>query len=631
MILGTNPVDVMRSAVNGTTGRVAPVDAQGKPEVAPDVEVLQEQGTPSTAEKVFGTVESTGWNIVNLEFFPMIAAGVLGGVVGAGDWIRKKTGYGVSSAEKPGVVTKLANLLKLPSRVMGATTIGDLASPSTLSENVKTAWNNRAMANDAFETLRAEKLAARAIPASTLPASLTFAGNVSTRIGNLVQEAVHVVDRIPGSPLTRLQKLFEGRAQAKLVGAAESLDNLHSVLATSGRVLPEAHIANIRTAIADLKPLLTPQTTALAAGTLADRATALSKSLEGLKGYVKEMANVPSGLTQTVNALEANAASVAKNITKSAGWLERATGWRSIGSGIASLPAKLKGMPLSTGLMGTAFLAMGAAAAAKTLREHSEDKQGAHRLQQDLQGLPDSPLAAEMREAMAGAASKSRNHALMQGAVNVATTGLSMRMLKGGGMMAMLPMIGAQMFGGTAAEILTPRDQFPHLYNELSNAHAKGQQLTTQHYSALLGMALPNHLKDVSMDGALMHAVTQQYAQAKFSPQQVLQDVATGGFDQRAAQLKQQMQAQAAKPAAAAPAAAEAPAPEATAEAKPVVGKFTQAVAGHGHHHAHGKHAPVAMAAPVNDSSPSAVPTMHVGGIAHEGRVGQVAAVAVAS
>lgn len=627
MILGNNPVDVMRGAVNGATGRVAPTGASGQPQVAPDVEVLQEQGTPSSAEKVFGTVESTGWNIVNLEFFPMIAAGVLGGVVSAGDWIRSKTGFGVSSAEKPGVVTKLANLLKLPSRFMGSTTIGDLASPSTLSENAKMAWGNRTLTNQAFEDLRDKHLATRAVPALEATANrLSFAGNVSSHVGNIVQQGVNAVDRIPGSPLSRLQKILEGRAQAKLVGAAQSLDNLHTVLATSGRVLPEAQVAAIRTAAADLKPLLTPQISALATGTLADRSAALARSLEPLKGHVAQMANAPAALTQTVNALEANAANVVKNINKSAGWLERATGWKSIGSGIASLPGKLKGMPLSTGLMGTAFLAMGAASAAKNLREYGEDKRGAHRLQQDLQGLPDSPLAAEMREAMAGAAGKSRNHALMQGAVNVATTGLSMRMLKGGGMMAMLPLFGAQMFGGTAAEILTPRDQFPHLYNELSNAHAKGQQLTTQHYSALLGMALPKHLKDVNMDGALMHAVTQQYAQAKFSPQQLLQDVATGGFDQRAALLKQQMEAQAAKPA-----AVEAPAPEAAAEAKPVIGKFTQAVNGQSQHHAHVKQAPVVMAAPAMDALSSAVPTMHVGGIAHEGRVGQTAAVAVGS
>jgi hypothetical protein len=401
------------------------------------------------------------------------------------------------------------------------------------------------------------------------------------------------------------------------------LSQLENLVLTSGSSIPASHAARLSDSVRALTPLVGTAGHGLASANIKHKVGELRAAVQELSEHVAGIKNPSPSLTATVNALQSRAATVAKATGKAESWFTRATGWQNLGTSIAKMPEALKKVPLSQGLMAGAFVAMGAAAAAKTLRQRHEDKIGVANLASDLQGLPDTPLSREMREVISHANKASGRYAMLNGAINAASTGLSLRMLKGGGLMAMVPVIGVQMLGTTASEIVFPRNSFPHVYHALSEAHAKGQKLTTAHYASLLGMALPNHLKDVSMDGALMQAVCQQYMDGNFSPKQLLQDVAMGGLDTRAAAIKQQMSA----PKAPAPAStAVAPA---AAEPKPVVGKFTQAVTGQAPTVVVAKPAPATVTA-MPDAS-AAIPTAQVGAMLHEGRLGQAAAVAVGS
>lgn len=618
------------AALSGVTARDAAADKKALE--APEMEAIISGADPSGTEKALQGAEGLGWKIMNAEFLPAMAAMALGGVVKAADWARGKKIPGTEvklfpgalSTEKPGWLTKAANALHVPSRVMQSTTLGDLGSPSTLKNNITQAWKTRAESGKAFEEAKNARLAEAAERTEALLKAgesapgkgLRFATTHATTLGNTVQRGINVANRMTGRPLTRLQAMAQSRAGTLLVDkAAPAIGELEKMLQNPllRQHLPEETLREAHGAVSGLKPLLSRNTSALAAARVAEGGQAVNSAVGALRRALGEVQNPPQGLADTLKAAEKHAATVAKQTAKAGKWFGRFDGWRGIGTAISNAPKALRSMPLSHGLMGAAFLAGGAAQLAGTLHHRSQDKAGLSRLEEDLRGLPDNPLKQELVEKMQGAAKGSLRHALVKGAVDVGTTALSLRMVKGG-ISAMLPLMGLQMFGGTAADTVTARDPFPMAYDFLSKAHAKGQRLTAAHYSGLVGMALTKHLEHVSKDNATLQAVAEQYAAEQMSPKQVLADIVSGQFDARAAAVKQARE-QAAK----VEPKAETPAPGT------VVGKHTQALAARAAAPQMVKQPEAVTAA----ASPAVVPGAQVAAMAHEGTLGHTAGLAV--
>lgn len=526
------------------------------PKVAADIEQLANGAAPSTAEKVASTAEKGFWNLVNLEFFPAMAAMGLGAVIKAGDWVRSKTGWGVSSEVKPGILSKTVGLLKVPQRLMQATPLGDLFSPSTLRETAKHVWSTRDQTTKAFDEWRDAKMAKsaaeveEALKATTgRGGALRFATTHATNLGNVAQKAADKLHEHTGF-FKPWEKLNAFRTNANMGKATIALTELEGVLGKEAQhlhSLPSDQMRGLRSAIRELNPMLNQATSSVAVPNLTQKTEALTEALKKIRGHVDSIPNAPKELSATVQALESHAERTVKMAGKAGTWLQRGAAWKGLGTAIGAIPKAIRGMPLSSGLMAGAFLAMGAGALAKTIHERSVDKAGLRHLENDMQGLPEGPLLNELRETLKAASTHSRQHATMKEGVDVATGALSMKMLSGGGMAAMMPMMVAQMFGGAAVDAVVPRDQFAAVYDGVAEAHKKGEKLTASHYGALLFMALPKHLAHIRSDGPLMREVVEDYAKAQISPKELLQEIASGHFDARAAAIKERTAAAMAK------------------------------------------------------------------------------------
>lgn len=649
MVLATaHPAAIMSRVAMGGVGTAAPASvpmplrqaaglagvkardaaAEKKALEAPEIDAILNGADPSTTEKVLQGAEGLGWKAINMEFFPALAAMGLGSVVKGADWLRgKKVPFtdvklfpGALSTEKPGWFSKAASALHVPSRVMQSTTLGELGSPSTLKSNIAQAWKDRGMTAADFENTKDARLAEVAKGTEALlkagegapgKGGLRFATTHATTLGNSVQRGVNTANRWMGHPLTRMQAMAQNRAGTLLVEkAAPAVGELEKMLHNPllRQHLPAEALQEAHGAIHGLRPLLSRNTSALAATRVAEGGQAVNSAMEGLRRAAGEVKNLPDGFHAALKAAEKQAATVAKQTAKAGKWFGRFDGWRGIGSAIANAPKALRAMPVSHGLMGAAFLAGGAAQLAGTLHHRSQDKAGLSRLEADMAGLPEGPLKQEMAEKVHDAAKGSLRHAMLKGAVDVGTTALSLRMVRGG-LSAMLPLMGLQMIGGTAADTLTSRDNLPHVYDFLSKAHEKGQRLTPAHYASLVSMALPKHLDHIKTDNATLQAVVEQYSTAQMSPKQVLADIASGQFDTRAAAAKQAHE-QAAK------AAAKVPAPGT------VVGTHTQALA------ARNGTLPAAKL-PEAVAPATVVPGAQVAAMAHEGTLGHAAGLAV--
>ncbi|MBY0355313.1 MAG: hypothetical protein K2Q12_06230 [Rickettsiales bacterium] len=624
---------VAAAVIGDTRGALRNSTTAGAAQVAADVETMVQSEAPSFWQRVFGRAEGGAWNVVNLEFYPMIAAGALGGVVKAFDWVRSKAPWlGASSEVKPGLLTKTSQWLNLPARFMGTTTLGDLASPSTVAGNAKTVFSQRKLSDKVLAEMQeaaAEEAAAKGLAAKAEPAmgkAMAFATKRTKKLGEIVQDRVNGLNSV-GNPLGRLENWRTGRASGMLTEkAVNAVAEAEKILLENKLHLPEPHFNDVSQALAALKPQLGTGLSALGTKTLTKNMSAVKDTLSSLRAHVGSFETPPKELASTVAMLERQAANVAKQVEKSSGLLAKAGGWKSIGKAIENLPKAISRMPVSQGLMGAAFLAMGASAIAKTLSERHHDAQGLNRLSQDLKALPASALADELRGSMAHAGGQSGRRLTVKGSIDAAGAVLSMKMLKGGGMRAMLPLMAVQMGGGALADVLTPRSTLPMLYHNIATAHEQGQRLTAQHYGTLLGMMLPKHLERVGAENSVLYGVTQQYEAEQLAPKQMLNEIASGRFDERAASLKQQKAAAAAAAKAqhtsvpvTAPSASTASAAPASAAPREVIGKHTQAVAAQA---PSPKISPSAQSTPVAASA-QAAPSATVAAMAHEGRIGQ--------